>query len=107
MFCTRCGIELAADARFCSQCAEPTAPVKEERANAPSSLSLPREGKKILGVCAGFARYLGVDVTLVRIIWLTTALFAGTGFLAYLVAWIIMPKDPDPVVRSEFVRQSG
>jgi phage shock protein PspC (stress-responsive transcriptional regulator) len=49
--------------------------------------------KKIAGVCAGFARYLEVDVTLVRIVWLLVALVAGTGFIAYIVGWIAMPKD--------------
>jgi phage shock protein C len=52
-----------------------------------------REGKKIAGVCAGFARYFEVDVTLVRLLWLVVAFCAGVGFIAYLVAWIVMPKD--------------
>jgi len=34
------------------------------------------KGKKIAGVCAGFARYMGVDVTLVRVVWLVIALTA-------------------------------
>jgi phage shock protein PspC (stress-responsive transcriptional regulator) len=50
--------------------------------------------KKIAGVCAGFARYFEVDVTLVRVFWLAIALTTGVGFLAYLAAWIIMPSDP-------------
>jgi len=57
--------------------------------------------RKIAGVCAGFAQYLGVDVTVVRIVWLVVALIFGTGFIAYLVAWIAMPKDygiTEPVV---------
>jgi phage shock protein PspC (stress-responsive transcriptional regulator) len=50
--------------------------------------------KSIGGVCAGFARYLGVDVTLLRVVWLCTAiLLAGTGFLVYLICWIVMPAD--------------
>jgi phage shock protein PspC (stress-responsive transcriptional regulator) len=57
----------------------------------PQRLVRIREGKKIAGVCAGFARYLGVDVTLVRIVWLITGLTAGVGFIAYLVGWIAMP----------------
>ena len=61
-------------------------------------LSRPMNDKKIAGVCAGFARYLNLDVTLVRIIWLIVALAFGTGFLAYLVAWIAMPADPGDAV---------
>jgi phage shock protein C len=53
-----------------------------------------RSEKKIAGVCAGFARYLGVDVTLVRIVWLVLTLAgAGVGLTAYIVAWIVMPWD--------------
>ena len=56
-----------------------------------------REGKKIAGVCTGFARYMGVDVTLVRVVWLVIALTAGVGFIAYLVAWIAMPLVDTPL----------
>jgi phage shock protein PspC (stress-responsive transcriptional regulator) len=49
--------------------------------------------KAISGVCAGFANYLGVDVVLVRVVWLCGALLTGIGFIAYLVCWIVMPKD--------------
>jgi len=53
--------------------------------------------KKIAGVCAGFARYFEVDVTLMRVLWLIVALFTGVGFIAYIVAWIAMPKDYTPI----------
>lgn len=53
--------------------------------------------KKIAGVCAGFARYFEVDVTLMRVLWLVVALFTGIGFIAYIVAWIAMPRDESPV----------
>jgi len=66
-----------------------------------------REGKKIAGVCAGFARYIGVDVTLVRLVWLIVAFIAGTGFIAYLVAWIAMPKEEIPVHSRTEMSQPG
>ena len=59
------------------------------------------QGKKIAGVCTGFARYLNVDVVLVRIAWLVIALTAGVGFIAYIVAWIAMPREEMPVVYSQ------
>ena len=60
------------------------------------TLSRPREGAKIAGVCAGVARYFDMDVTLIRIIWLlVTFLPPGPGIIAYVVCWIAMPKD-DP-----------
>jgi phage shock protein C len=96
MFCTQCGTELAAEDLYCSQCAKPTGVGRpsqpETRAERPR-LVRDMRNKKIAGVCAGFARYLDVDVVLVRIIWLALALGAGVGFIAYVVAWIIMPKE--------------
>ncbi len=59
----------------------------------PKTLSRPLWDKKISGVCAGFARYFDMDVTLMRIVWLVTAIFTGIGFVAYLVAWIAMPAE--------------
>jgi phage shock protein PspC (stress-responsive transcriptional regulator) len=56
-------------------------------------LLLDSRNKKIAGVCAGFGRYLEVDVTLVRVLWLAIALGTGVGFLVYLAAWIIIPSD--------------
>ena len=51
---------------------------------------------KIAGVCAGFARYFALDVTLVRVLWvvLTVCPVPTFGVVAYIVAWIVMPKDP-------------
>lgn len=49
--------------------------------------------KKIAGVCGGLADYLGLDPSVVRIVWLLCVLLGGTGLLAYLVMWIVMPED--------------
>jgi len=101
MYCTQCGVELEEKARFCSQCAHQT-PLggAESATRAERRLSRDLEHKKIAGVCAGFARYLDVDVVLVRILWLAVALGTGIGFIAYIIAWIIMPRDPKPTVMS-------
>jgi len=49
--------------------------------------------KKIAGVCSGFAHYFGVDVTLMRIIWLVLIFVPPSiGVIAYLLAWVVMPK---------------
>jgi len=58
-------------------------------------LYLSEKDKKIGGVCGGIAEYLGVDPTLVRIIALVLILGGGSGLLAYLIAWFIMPhREP-------------
>ena len=54
--------------------------------------------KKIAGVCAGFAHYFDVDVTLMRIIWLVLIFVPPSiGVIAYLLAWIVMPKGSGEV----------
>ncbi len=107
MFCTSCGVELRDTDRFCSQCGSPTPVTRAARCER--RLALPLEGKKILGVCAGFARYLEVDVTLVRIVWLVMSLATGVGFLGYLIAWLLMPKDTPMVTlpAPRMVQQNG
>ena len=64
--------------------------------NSPNSpvrrLTLSATDKKIAGVCGGIAEYFNIDPTLVRVITVVLVLFFGGGLLAYLLAWIIMPK---------------
>ncbi|MDR2579721.1 MAG: PspC domain-containing protein [Fibromonadaceae bacterium] len=57
------------------------------------ALRLPKANKKLFGVCAAFANSFGIDATLVRVIWACTVLFAGTGILAYLLCWLIIPNE--------------
>jgi phage shock protein C len=52
-----------------------------------------RKGRMVAGICAGAAEYFGWDVTLVRVIVaVISVLTGGTGVLAYLVAWAIIPE---------------
>jgi phage shock protein C len=51
------------------------------------------KGKILGGVCGGIGEYLNVDPTIIRIIWLLFG-FSGFGILAYLIAWLIIPKNP-------------
>jgi phage shock protein C len=95
MFCTKCGIELREQDKYCCECGTTTgrgipAAARVDRLTRPAF-----EGK-IAGVCAGFARYFNVDVTLVRVLWLVLTIWPLPvfGFIAYIVAWIVMPKDP-------------
>ena len=55
-----------------------------------------RSGKDrvIAGVCGGLGDYLEVDPTVVRLIWILSILVGGAGFFAYLLAWLIMPRNP-------------
>lgn len=52
------------------------------------------EDKKIAGVCSGLGDYFDIDPTIIRLIWLAMIFAVGTGVLAYIIAWIIIPEKP-------------
>lgn len=60
---------------------------------APRRLVRVREGRMIAGVCAGIARYLGVDATAVRLVMVALAFAGGTGLFVYLAGWLLMPEE--------------
>ncbi len=51
--------------------------------------------KKIGGVCGGVAEYFNIDPTIVRLIWGILAFAYGTGLIAYLICWAIMPTKSE------------
>lgn len=57
-------------------------------------LVLPKEGRKIGGVSMAFANYFGMDVTLIRIIWVLLLLPGGLpGIIPYLICWLVIPEE--------------
>lgn len=89
MYCNYCGKALPDDAQLCAYCGKRVAGVI-----ARKKLVRPRSGRKIAGVCLGFAEYFDFDVTLVRIVWIVCSLFGLAGVIAYAAAWIIVPEEP-------------
>lgn len=51
--------------------------------------------RKIAGVCGGLGEYMNLDPTVVRLIWVLLVFCAGTGLLAYLIAALIIPENPN------------
>ncbi|MBQ0027922.1 MAG: PspC domain-containing protein [Lachnospiraceae bacterium] len=49
--------------------------------------------RMICGVCAGVADYCGIDVSVVRLLWIIFTAFGGAGVLAYIVAAIVIPEE--------------
>lgn len=56
-------------------------------------LTKSRTDRQLCGVCGGFAEYLNLDPTVVRLICVLLAIAAGGGVIAYLVAALIMPEE--------------
>src|SRR5262252_1421848 len=93
MYCTNCGIKLEEKANYCSDCGTATVNAPRGR-HFEGRLCRSREDVKVAGVCAGFAGYLGVDVTLVRILWTILTIFSGgVGLIVYIACWIVMPRQ--------------
>lgn len=51
--------------------------------------------KMIDGVCAGVAEYFNIDPTVVRVAWGIFCCMGGSGILAYIIAALVMPKNPE------------
>jgi phage shock protein C len=89
MYCNYCGKLIQNDAAVCAYCG-----VRIGASLARTKLVRPRMGRKIAGVCLGFSEYFDIDVTVVRVVWLITAIMTCVGFIPYIIAWIVMPEDP-------------
>jgi phage shock protein C len=89
MYCNYCGKVIQDDSNVCAYCGTRVGAVAARR-----RLMRPRQGRKIAGVCAGFAEYFDLDVTLVRLVWLIASIMTGIGLLSYPIAWIVMPEEP-------------
>jgi phage shock protein C len=89
MYCNYCGKVISDDSSVCAYCGKRVAGVV-----ARERLVRPRLGRKIAGVCLGFAEYFDLDVSLVRIVWAITAIFGLFGLVTYFAAWVVLPEEP-------------
>ncbi|HEY4763391.1 MAG TPA: PspC domain-containing protein [Candidatus Sulfotelmatobacter sp.] len=89
MYCNYCGKLIQDDAAVCAYCG-----VRVGASLARTRLVRPRLGRKVAGVCLGFSEYFDIDVTVVRVVWLITAVMTCIGFIPYIIAWIVMPEEP-------------
>lgn len=49
----------------------------------------------LAGVCGGIAQYLGIDSGIVRLITFALTFFGGMSIWVYIIAAILMPKEPE------------
>ncbi|HMA18391.1 MAG TPA: PspC domain-containing protein [Thermoanaerobaculia bacterium] len=54
-----------------------------------------RSDRMIAGVCAGLARHFGLDVTLMRVLYVLASIVsvAFPGILVYIILWIVIPEE--------------
>lgn len=102
MICASCQREITEQSNFCYFCGArqvtATAAGAAGQSGAVKRLFRSSTNRAIGGVCAGFAEYLRLDITLARVLWILAVIFTGIlpGVLAYVVAWILMPEAPPP-----------
>lgn len=61
-------------------------------------LHISYQNKMLTGVCGGLSESFGIDAMIIRLIFLITLFFGGTGIIAYLILFAILPKsqqEPD------------
>ena len=70
--------------------------MKTNNSNDVKKLYVSDTDKKISGVCGGIAEFFTVDSTLVRLAWVVITLATGLvpGIIAYILAVVIIPKQP-------------
>ena len=49
--------------------------------------------KMIAGIGGGLGKYFGLDPTILRLVFVLLMIFAGTGLLAYLIMWLVIPYE--------------
>jgi phage shock protein PspC (stress-responsive transcriptional regulator) len=72
-------------------------PMAGKETGAMNSLVRPARGKIIAGVCAALANRFGWSVGLVRLLVILSCLLPGPQVIAYIVLWILIPKERDGV----------
>ena len=59
----------------------------------------------LAGVATGIARYLGVDVTIVRVVFAVLAVVGGAGIPIYLAGWLLIPEEGSgQSIASDFIQ---
>lgn len=55
----------------------------------------PESGRVLAGVCSGLAQWVGLDVSLMRVIFIILGILTGMGVLVYLILWVVIPSESE------------
>ena len=62
-----------------------------------TTLTRPRTGRVIAGVCAAIGHRFNMSPNIVRLLFVLSCLLPGPQFIIYIVAWIIIPHELESV----------
>jgi len=98
MICSSCQKNIADYSNYCYNCgarqATTAAPGPGVANCSHKRLMRSTTDKKLAGVCGGLGAYFDVDPMIIRLCWLLAVFLGGTGLLAYVVLWIVLPLSP-------------
>ncbi len=69
----------------------------------PKRLYRSRTNSVIAGVCGGLGEFLGIDPTLIRLLWIIAGFLGGSGLLAYIVLAIVIPEESPEHAQSKVI----
>jgi phage shock protein C len=80
-------------------------PPETDIQTGPQPLCRPFQDRMLAGVAIGIARYLSVDVTVVRIVLAVLTVVGGVGVPIYLAGWLLIPEEGrEQSIASEFIQ---
>jgi phage shock protein C len=83
----------------------PDASTETQTETQPQPLYRPIHDRMLAGVASGIARYLGVDVTIVRIVLAVLAVVGGAGVPLYIAGWLLIPEEgSEQSLAGEFIQ---
>lgn len=108
LYCPKCGAANEEFVEYCASCGENMATARDvkdgdkgipEQAAAPeksAQLLRSRDNKMLTGLAAGMAKYWGMDVDLVRLLWVIFFLASGGGVaIVYFIMALVIPLEPE------------
>lgn len=66
-----------------------------------------KENRLIAGVCGGLGEFFKIDPTVIRIIFILITLFGGSGFLLYLILWLIIPSEKKEKETHDVIKENA
>lgn len=75
--------------------------VEDPKAAVPKKLYRSETNREIAGVAGGLSEYFNFDVTVIRLLFILTAVFGGSGLVAYFIMWLVFPSASKAGVEME------